>query len=137
MNRSSSFPSVASALFWVGSRPAPVVLRTSLQSAFESVAAGNPITVESLCNCAKKNCIDSKPDGSIWLSRLVPQKKRKDKKKKRKKCCIMPGACRGGQRGRGVCLSVCEGAGGKKKTRWRAVCRIHSVPTPQGCKAHS
>lgn len=136
MNRSSSFPSVASALFWVGSRPAPVALRTSLQSAFESVAAGNPITVESLCDCAKKkNCIDSKPDGSIWLSRLVPPKKRKDKKGK--KCCIMPGACRGGSGGgESVCLCV-KGLGEKKKTRWRAVCRIHSVPTPQGCKAHS
>lgn len=113
MNRSSSFPSVVSALFWVGSRPAPVVLRTSLQSALNRSRQGT-LSQLSLCVIAqkKKKRIDSKPDGSIWLSRLVPPKKRKYKKKKRKKCCIMPGACRGGSGGG---ESVCVKELGKKK----------------------
>lgn len=66
----------------------------------------NPIRVESLCNYVIKNIL-IQPEGSIRLSRLVPQI-----------CCIV------------LCLGVLV------RRRWRAVCLLHSVPTPLGCKAH-
>ena len=75
----------------------------------------NPIAVESLCNYVIK-MYWFKPEGSIRLSRLVPQI-----------CCIV--LCLGvlvRRRWSAVCLSVCL-----------SVCLLHSVPTPLGCKAHS
>lgn len=133
MNRSSSFPSVAAALFWVGSRPAPVVLRTSLQSALNRSRQGT-LSQLSLCVIAQKKKVLIQNPTAVFGSVDLCHQKKESIKKKGKKCCIMPGACRGGSGGG---ESVCVKGLGKKKTRWRAVCRIHSVPTPQGCKAHS